>query len=155
MIPGSVDIDTFFVTLYFIILFYHHPISQLQVYNIHPICCLFRNFPWCCVWSVCQGRYGRRNCRQKRRIGSLLPAFGWRLCTVLFRVSSCWFINDDIYYYCLESLLILRSNPEWRKVYQRKYTPIMLRRILLRRFWMLKTITRSKSKPRKTKPQQL
>ena len=44
MIPVSVDIDNFFMTLSFIIFFYHHPIHQLQVYKINAICYLWRNF---------------------------------------------------------------------------------------------------------------
>ena len=115
MIPGGVDIDALFVTLYFIIFLDYHPIPQLWVYKMHPICCLFRKFPWHCIWVVCQWRDGWRKYRQKFRICWLLPFLYWHIWTVLSRVCDCFSVNDDIYSGDILILLRLRREPVKKK----------------------------------------
>ena len=88
MIPVSVNIYAFFVTLHFIIFFGHNPILQLGEYKMHLRCCICQQFPWHCVILVCKGRYGLINCRQKHIIVSLLIVFTWKVWNVLFEVSG-------------------------------------------------------------------
>ena len=38
-----------------------HPDPQLWVYKRNSKCCLYCQFPWYCVWSVCQARDGQKN----------------------------------------------------------------------------------------------
>ena len=66
----------------------YHPIPQLGEYKMHLRCCLCRQFTWNCVRPVCQENDGRRNCRQKRRIGSLSIVFAWQVWTFLFGASG-------------------------------------------------------------------
>ena len=74
-IPVRVDIYAFFVTWSYLIFFDHHPIPHLWIYKMDLRCWVYCQFTWYCVFLVCKGRDGRRNCCQKHVIGSLSPVF--------------------------------------------------------------------------------
>ena len=102
-----------FCDIIFIILFVHHPIPQLGEYIMHTKCCLFWQFPWHFVRSVCQGVDGRTHCRQKYRIGSLSIVFAWHVYTVLFGASGwrirCGSVTSTIIiFFQIPPLLMLR-----------------------------------------------